>query len=148
MNAAMTLAAPTTASPMIHATRITITRVEGPTKLCRKPKTFEGPRCWIAARVWLLGQSETFPASGGYDKHDFEVEFADGEKYAGRLDCKASDCEDADLDVAEHVRSFVEFMAGTRRPGWMNDLQWARALEQYAAERPAAIEYLATYAIP
>jgi hypothetical protein len=130
------------------AARITITRAEGPHELCGKTKVFEGARCWGAANAWLFGQSETFPASGGYDKHDFVVEFADGEKYAGRLDCKASDCHDPDLNVAEHVRGFIEFMAGIRRPAWMNDAQWERALAQHADDRPAAIEYLATYAIP
>jgi hypothetical protein len=132
----------------IAAVRIWIIRAEGPHDLCGESKVFEGVRCWTAANAWLSGQSETFPAAGGYDKHDFVVEFADGEKYSGRLDCKASDCDDSDLNVAEHVRGFVEFMAGIRRPAWMNDAQWARALDQHAEDRPAAIEYLATYAIP
>jgi hypothetical protein len=142
----MNAAAQSTAK--IAAVKITINRAEGPTDLCRKPQTFEGSRCWTAANAWLMGQSETFPAEGGYDKHDFTVEFADGESYSGRLDCKASDCEDADLNVGAHVRDFIEFMAGVRRPAWMNDMQWARALAQYADERPAAVDYLNTYAIP
>ncbi len=132
----------------IPAVKITITRAEGPTELCRKPKMFEGPRCWTAANAWLMGQSETFPAQGGYDKHDFVVEFENGETYEGRLDCKASDCDDPDLNVAKHMRDFIEFMAGIRRPAWMNDAQWARALAQYADERGSAGMYLNTYAIP
>jgi len=99
----------------IPAVRITITRAEGPRDLCRKPHTFEGSRCWVAARAWLMGQSETFPASGGYDKHDFTVEFADGETYKGRLDCKASDQDNADLDPAAHVRDVLEEMVSDGR---------------------------------
>jgi hypothetical protein len=144
----MNTAKKTTAPTKIPAVRIAITRAEGPHDLCGKPMLFEGPRCWAAARAWLFGQSETFPAEGGYDKHDFTVEFVDGEKYSGRLDCKASDCDDPDLDVAQHMREFLEFMAGTRRPAWMNDKQWAQTLAQNADNRPAAIKYLNTYAIP
>lgn len=136
------------AATQIPAAKITVTRAEGPHKLCGKTKTFKGPRCWVAANAWLMGQSETFPATDGYDKHDFCVTFADGETYSGRLDCKASDCSDPDLNVASHVRDFLEFLAGTRRPAWMNDQQWQRALDAHAEDRPAAIEYLTKYIIP
>jgi hypothetical protein len=132
----------------IPAVKITINRAEGPHDLCGHPMTFDGPECWLDANVWLLRQSRTFPATGGYDKHDFSVEFADGETYQGRLDCKASNCDDPDLNVGKHMRDFIEFMAGIRRPAWMNDMQWARALAQYADDRSAALEYLSTYAIP
>ena len=108
----MNAAKPTTKIP---AVRITITRAEGPSDLCHKPHTFEGARCWVAARAWLMGQSEPFPASGGYDKHDFKVEFADGETYEGRLDCKASDQDNADLDPAAHVRDVLAWMVSEGR---------------------------------
>lgn len=100
---------------LIPATKICIIRSEGPTELCNKPMLFTGPRCWTAARAWLFGQSETFPANGCYDKHDFTVEFADGERYSGTLDCKASDCDYADLDVAQHVRTALIYMSSAGR---------------------------------
>jgi hypothetical protein len=116
-----------TSTAKIPAIRITITRAEGPRELCRKPHAFEGPRCWVAARAWLMGQSETFPASGGYDKHDFVVEFADGETvYKGRLDCKASDQDNADLDVAAHVRGELEYWAAR------GDVDSAAAIGRFA----------------
>jgi len=94
---------------MIPIKSITITRAEGPNRLCGKPHVFDS---YAAASTWLLSQSNTFPASGGYDKHDFTVIFEDGETYSGRLDCKAYSCPDNDLDVYKHMLDLARWMSG------------------------------------
>jgi hypothetical protein len=98
------------AAAKIPAVKITITRAEGPSVLCGRPTEFVGHDCWLQANDWLEAMSPTFPASGGYDKHDFTVEWADGEVFTGRLDCKSATCEGADLDVAAHVFEFFAFL--------------------------------------
>lgn len=131
------------------ATQITITRAEGPADLCDIPRIFTGPECWHAASAWLLSQEATFPETGGYDKHDFAITFADGYVYEGRLDCQGlQGSGDPDLDVAAHVRGFLRFHAGERRPAHMTQRQYL----EYLARRPEAVEecraLLETYAIP
>jgi hypothetical protein len=135
---------------MIQAKKITITRAEGPTELC-KTRSFEGPDCWEHARNWLHGQSWTYPQKGGYDKHDFVVEFEDGDTYEGRLDCKHHDCEDADLDVASHIRQFVEFMAGVRCPSGKSSSEFEATLDTLhrrgETTREEYKKFLATYSL-
>ena len=136
-------------APHMHeATQIVITRAEGPSALCGKPHTFDGPDCWAAARKWLFRQSTTFPSQGGYDKHDFSVTFADGYVYEGRLDCQHSTCSGADLNVASHVHSFLTFYAGKRRPDHMTRERY----EDFLARQPDVVadckDTLARYAIP
>jgi hypothetical protein len=133
---------------MHHATKIAITRAEGPTELCRQGKVFEGPDCWEAASSWLFSQGHTFPATGGYDKHDFEVIWDDGETYEGRLDCQHPDCKNPDLDVAEHVRDFLELYAGIWRPAHLTNEQWTTFLKWNDKDRPAFVKFLSEYAIP
>lgn len=135
---------------MIEAKEITITRAEGPHALCGKPRMFTGPACWQKASAWLRGQSHTFPATGGYDKHDLKIVFADGEVYEGRLDCKSSQCEDPDLDVAAHVYRFLAFMAGKWRPPHMTPEQYNAFLARQTDD-PVGDSYgafLTTHAIP
>jgi hypothetical protein len=74
---------------------ITITRAEGPTDLCGKPRTFDS---WDAARHWLLRQRPTYSAQG-YAKHDCTVTWEDGSSYSLRLDCTRSG-EDCDVSHA------------------------------------------------
>jgi len=133
---------------MHEAIKITITRAEGPTALCGKPTAFEGPGCWEASRRWLFRQSTTYPAQGGYDKHDFSVTFADGYVYEGRLDCKHHTCDGADLNVAAHVRGFLRCYAGDRRPFHMTPERY----EAFLARQPEVVadckDTLARYEIP
>ena len=63
---------------MIPVKQITITRAEGPAHLCGKPRTFDS---FDAASRWLRTCSDTFPRTGGYDKHDLVAIFEDGFKY-------------------------------------------------------------------
>jgi hypothetical protein len=133
---------------MHEATKITITRAEGPSALCGKPRTFEGPDCWDASRKWLFSQCHTFPAQGGYDKHDFCVTFADGETYEGRLDCKHASCGENDLNVASHMRSFLRFYAGLHCPAHMTRERYEAFLAQQEGPSAECKAILADYAIP
>lgn len=132
---------------MHKATQITITRAEGPSALCRKPKTFEGPDCWTAARKWLFSQSTTFPKEGGYDKHDFVVTFADGETYEGRLDCKHPTCSDPGLNVGAHMLSFLRFYAGEYCPPHMTRERYEQFLAQQEGPSAECKDILANYEI-
>jgi hypothetical protein len=132
---------------MITATEIRVERAEGPTALCVE-RSFKGPNCWQDANTWLVGQSHTYPKTGGYDKHDFKVTFEDGETYEGRLDCQHPSCDNPDLNVARHVRDFVEFLAGTRRPAHMKPEVYQRYLDTDPKGVAGAREFLATYDIP
>jgi hypothetical protein len=98
---------------MIKPQTITITRAEGPTNECNKPKTAAS---WKDADAILLAWSRTAPENGGYDKCDFEVVFEDGHKYDGRYDLVHFRKEYPDL--AKHVRVFVQYLAGIP-PHWM-----------------------------
>lgn len=131
----------------LKAVRITIDRAEGPCALCTGPKTFRGSEVWIQARDYLHGQAHTFPANGGYDKHDFEIEWEDGRKYEGRLDCQSATKSDPDLDVALHVKRHLEFYAGLWCPSHMTKEQYEDYLNRMKVERSDAQAFLGHYQI-
>jgi hypothetical protein len=134
---------------MKKATKIKITRAEGPHYLCGVSREFEGEDCWRSATRWLVSQGHTFPRNGGYDKHDLVVTFEDGEIYEGRLDCMHWDREDNDLNVAKHVRSFLAFLAGERCPAHMSAERYASYLNQVGKDATdGARTFLAEYEIP
>lgn len=130
---------------MIRATKVVIDRAEGPTQMCVQ-RTFEGAGCISGATSWLHTQSHTFPEHGGYDKHDFQITFEDGEIYEGRLDCKRHTCQDNDLDVADHVRNHVTYLAGLHCPAHMTAEQYAAAVKRHGQEAEAK-RWLETYAL-
>ena len=113
----------------IRIKEITITRAEGPCSLCGEKMMFKS---YHDANLWLRSQSSTFPKGGCYDKHDFKIEWVDGETYEGRLDCKHALEVDSDLDVFEHVRDHVEFFAGLARNPWMGQHKY----EAFVASLP------------
>lgn len=100
--------------------KVVVERLEGPINRCGM-KEFSS---LSAASAWLHGQSHTFPAKGGYDKHDFSVEFEDGEVYEGRLYCKHMDCSNNDLDIAGRIKNWLLITSGRMRPAWMDDSRW------------------------
>jgi hypothetical protein len=130
------------------ATKITIVRVEGPNALCYKEVSFEGSDCWAQAHRYLVSQGETFPRTGGYDKHDFVVTFGDGETWEGRLDCQHPDCADPDLDVAQHVYHFAAFYAGTYRPSHMTQERYEAFLGRSKKTSANMRRFLETYEVP
>jgi hypothetical protein len=131
----------------IVANMIAIKRAEGPTALCVR-KTFVGPGCWADANAWLRSQSNTYPASGGCDKHDFVVTWNDGDTYEGRLDCKASGCTNNDLDVGRHIVEGLEFLAGTHCPVHMSEEQYRGYLTYNKIECAEYVAYLGEHVIP
>lgn len=128
------------AAKKIPAVKITIVRAEGPAALC-KSRWFGS---FAAASKALLKAAHTYPKTGGYDKHDLEVKFADGEIYKGRLDCKANG---EDCNVAAHVREALEFSAGARKPLHMTDERYSAMLRREPADVAEALAFLATYEI-
>lgn len=123
--------------PSRQIKKITIIRAEGPTRLCGIPHTFEA---FEDATAWLHSQAHTFPASGGYDKHDFSIEWMDGKKYDGRLDCQHYSCPFPDLDVRHHITSFVTAAAGYRCPSHYTSDQFRAYLESVEVMRPGSMD--------
>ena len=104
---------------------ITITRGEGPVDACGKP---EAASSWRAADAILRIWSDTAPATGGYDKCDFTIEWTDGAMYDGRYDLKHHSVESCDL--SGHVRGFLGFYAGTACPNHMTQERYAAFLQR------------------
>jgi hypothetical protein len=108
---------------LIQPKAILIKRAEGPSALCGIEQRGS---TWTDAHGILFGNSRTAPKGGAYDKHDFWVTFADGFEYSGRYDLRHTS-EDP-LDLAAHIRSSLEYMAGR----WV--CSWAgRRADQIAA---------------
>ena len=102
---------------------VEVTREEGRGELCGIKKVFPSIE---EANDWLVSQSNTFPADGGYDKHKFVISFnKENEEYEGRLDCKALECENNNLDIRKHVLDALNTYACITRPAWMNDEVYA-----------------------
>ena len=130
----------TATTPKIPAVSIAITRAEGPVRLCRT-RTF---LTWKNAAAALLAASHTYPASGGYDKHDLVVTFADGETYKGRLDCKANG---EDCDPAQHIRDALAFMSGNLCPAHWDADKYKAHIKENLTKAAEAMAFIATYEI-
>ncbi len=116
---------------------ISITRVEGPCELCEVEKKFE---TWEAADKWLMSQQQTFPKTGGYDKHDFKVTWEDGKTYTGRLDCQNAECKDPDLSVYAHIKDLAEFYTGNATQTWMGEERYARFVAETKENQPECFD--------
>lgn len=121
-------------------THITLIRAEGPTSECDKPKDVTS---FLEANSALYRWSTSAPKHGGYDKCDFWIEWEDGEKYEGRYDLTHWTKETPDL--GRHVRSFVGYMAGTKKPLWMKPEMWERVCRENAKDAPAWQEFEANH---
>lgn len=100
---------------------------------------------WKAADDILRNWARTAPEKGqGYDKCDFTVTWSDGETYTGRYDLKRHDMGFSDL-LAYHIKSYLTFYSGTRRPDWMKPEQYEQALE--GINRAEYADFLAKYEI-
>jgi len=119
--------------------KVEITRAEGPTKLCGYTRYFAGLK---EASSWLLLQSDTFPKTGAYDKHDVTVYFEDGGQWSGRLDCKHHSCPNNDLDVEAHIVSVCEFYAGRAKNPWCGEEKYRSFLEQQPPRADAVVQGL------
>jgi hypothetical protein len=100
---------------MIPATKIIIGFSEHPQH--QQPREFVGPTCFADAQAYLTRLAIWTPRDLlGYFKTDFEIEWADGEKYDGRLDIKAINSDGADHRLGHHIRQFVTFYGGLLTP--------------------------------
>ena len=82
---------------MIKVKRVKVERVEGPCELCVTREFTTIP----AANDWLAENSLTAPDDGCYDKHDFCIEWEDGQTYDGRIDVEQGEMRLAVLLDAE-----------------------------------------------
>jgi len=99
------------------------------------------PNAWMKASRHLASLAVKAPTGGACDKVHFSVTFVDGEVYRGRYDLQRQHVTSANL--SEHVRKYVEFCAGKRRPAHMSESQykgylarldtkaWAKFLTKY-----------------
>jgi hypothetical protein len=94
---------------------VKVHRAEGPSHLCRT-HTFKTLR---DANLFLIQSASTvtvYPdCKGGYDKHDFWIEFEDGETYQGRIDLHHPSYAPTER-IGKHVRDFVRFYGGLLGP--------------------------------
>lgn len=91
----------------IGVNNITITRAEGPSRLCGKTNTRTFTNYSDADR-FLKSASDTPRRGGGYDKFDFKVTFTDGNTYEGRADVN-EDLQSQDDILAKQMREFVAY---------------------------------------
>jgi hypothetical protein len=109
--------------------KVFIERAEGPAYLCKKHE-WEGPDSIYAAQIFLNSFQGTYPSRGGYDKHDVVLTWDDGATLAMRMDCMALGCENNDLDIREHLKMFVGFMTGIRKPDHMPEDRYRKYIEK------------------
>ena len=125
-------------------TKIIIQRAEGMPSV--DDMTVRAFASWDEAHDHLVRISHTAPEpkTGTYDKCDFSIRFADGELYEGRFDLQKGG-RDGGETLQEHVRNFLLFYAGKRKPAHF------KTEEQYlaftATHRDEAVKYLETYDI-
>lgn len=135
-------------SHKIRPVEIAVTRLEGRTDQCGKPRTVKDPTgtrdLYLEASGILNGWGFD-TRRGGYDKCRFEITFEDGEKYVGRYDLYHPSEEFADL--RKHVYEFQAYYAGIFRPAWMNDEQWEQALVMNEPYKQKALDFLAKYEV-
>lgn len=80
--------------------------------------------------------------SGGYDKTDFKVTFADGETYEGRYDLTQEDRKKKSL-LGTHIQENLLFHGGLHRPSHLTAEQYDRYLEGIQREgAPTQEEYI------
>src|SRR4030067_1467924 len=81
----------------IPVKQVMLKRVEGVSNSeIRKWYTFPS---FAEANKKVRGNAQSAPKTGGYDKHDFKVIWADGKTYEGRLDVKHPSQPDNDNDI-------------------------------------------------
>ena len=129
----------------IPAVRITLTRAEGPSYLCNRPREAAGPDVWLNANRVLRDWSDTAPkakAGGGYNKCDFTVVYNDGETYNGRYDLKHHTAETPDL--SRHMLDHLNCVSGRKIPSHMSRETWESV---FAGDAELAAQFLDTYEV-
>lgn len=135
-----------TAAPAIRVTAITFNRAEGRAHECG-PRTFTGPDAWRDVERHIMVAARTAPASGGYDKCDVTITFADGFTYRTRYDM-VHPTRSGHESLASHVRGTWECYAGRRIPAHLaTDGRWERLIETLEIDPAEWAALLDTYAI-
>lgn len=119
----------------VAVTQITVTRAEGPSNSCGKPET---AATFDDANLILARWSNTAPRSGGYDKCDFVIVFADDSEYSGTYDLKHWGVQAPNL--AGHVQGLALFYTARETPAHMTQ-QRHRDYLQSAHARDIARAY-------
>ena len=91
--------------------KVEVTRAEGPSHLCGTKIV----STLAEANEILVRNAETAPKGGAYDKHDFLIEFEDGEVYQGRIDVHHPSYEKPEK-IGEHVIHHLRFYGGLCTP--------------------------------
>jgi hypothetical protein len=89
----------------------------------------------------------------GYDKTDFRITWEDGYVYEGRYDLhhisQQQENPNRCIDLADHIRGFILFCSGTRRPHHLSEEEYEKILVMYAMTTPekrqACLDWLAKY---
>ncbi len=128
----------------IGATLITISRAEGPAAECFETKH----TTWADAELRIKNICATAPQSGGYEKCDFTIVFANLETYSGRYDAAHPTSLVYEGSLSDHVRNHLTFYAGLRCPAHMTDEKYNAFLDQREpGDRADFLAFLTTYAL-
>lgn len=80
----------------------------------------------------------------GYDKVAFRVTWEDGTPYEGRCDIhhieERQETTSGLVDLAEHIRDYITFIAGERRPRHMTEKEYQELLRMYVKTAPTLME--------
>jgi hypothetical protein len=75
---------------------------------------------------------------GGYSKVKFTAHFADGKTYGGRFDvhhiAEEQETYTGRLSFLDHMRGYLLFMFGERKPSHMTDEEYRNCLKAYGAD--------------
>jgi hypothetical protein len=104
-----------------------------------EPKTPPSFPTLDAANCFLRELAQTAPGPhGGYDKTAFRVTWEDGETYEGRYDLHHAECHqenpNGQIDLGDHMRAFLEFYAGVRKPAHMRHEDYEDCLSRAGLE--------------
>ncbi len=146
-----------TTTTKIRVAKVEILWSENPTFQNRygalEPKTAPSFPTLHAANSFLTGLAKTAPGPrGGYDKTAFRVTWEDGETYEGRYDLHHVQCRQENpnglIDLGDHVRGFLEFYAGLRKPSHMKQEDYEHCIGCHGSEFQAqCLEALEKYDI-
>lgn len=111
---------------MSKISSIVIDRAEGPSDLCGE-RTFTTLK---EAEAFLKEAAQTAPDTGGYDKCDFTIKWADGEVYSGRADIQRKHSITG-YSLKAHITDFISFVGGWSRPDHLTPAQYASYLKTF-----------------
>lgn len=113
----------------IRARKIMVNCAEGPTFLLGPKTAYSFDDADLL--LWRIAQHGP---DLGYYKTDFAIEFEDGTVYEGRFDVARWDR--AQPDLRKHVREFVQFYAGLRKPAHLTDRQYQTIIRRAGEDEP------------